>query len=778
MNSLLPILTKDKTGRLVFFIFFLSGISGLIYETVWLRMLSRVLGSTVYATSIVLSAFMLGLTLGSYYIGKKVDKVRSPIRLYALLELGIAASALLVFFLLNGLIPTYRFFHAISGEQHVVYRLLQSLTVFILLVVPTFLMGGTLPVLSAEAKKRSALLAGGVSKLYGINTLGAVIGVIFSGFFAIGFLGEFNTVLVSSTINLLIGAFALFFIGKHQIYDSEIPKTSDAHTQEALPSKTFTHSEKTAVLLTYSLIGFTAFAIELVWTRLFQIQLGTSIYAFSMVLCVYLLGSATGSLTGGKYFKKMKDPMGTLSLSLGFIALYSIAGIFIFCQHIPVEGALSYGFSSIYIPLLVVFPITFSVGLIFPIVTKIYVEQIENLGGGVGRLYAMNTFGCILGSLIGGYILIPYLGTRNTILFLALLNFGAALFLLLKSTLFEKRKFNWIILLMIGGFGIIMSLNSPDPFFTVIKEIVLKDPDKEIFYHKEGVAATTTSFGSKKDPLDRQILINGIGMTALVPETKIMSHLPILLHKDPHDMLVICFGMGTALRSAITHTEITCDVVELVAEEYETFKYYHKDAGAVLSNKRVHPFVDDGRNFLLMREKKYDVIVLDPAPPLWSAGTVNLYTVNFFDLCRKRLNTHGIMCLWIPPDSKTEIKMIMRSFYEIFPKTIVFGGPSYPGFFLLGSDSDLEADPARFASADRDSLIMHDLNEWSHLFNSSIGLLDLQIMTAAQLWDNVKDSPVITDNFPYTEFPLWRSKFVPDYTVFYNAGMFQKRHSK
>ncbi len=776
-------MNNNKKGQsinsVIYFIFFLSGISGLIYETVWLRMLSRILGSTVYATSIVLSAFMLGLTLGSYFLGKRIDKIKNLIRLYAFLEIGIAITALVVFFLFNGLIPVYQFFHGLSGNSTLLYTFLQSITVFILLVVPTFLMGGTLPLLSAEAKKRNSSFAEGMGNLYGLNTLGAVVGVLASGFITIGSIGELNTIILGISINLIVGAIAIFVIGERsdlKLSISSLLKTEDNNSIKVQKISTYIPKERKIILFAYFMIGFTSFAIEIVWTRLFQLQLGTSIYAFSMVLGIYLLGSALGSILSGKYFERLVNPMGILGVALTFIGLYSIIGIYIFCQYTPQHNEVSYGFSKVIVPALVVFPITFALGFIFPIVTNIYVEKTSTIGGGIGRLYSVNTLGCILGSLISGYVLIQFLGTQGTIILLAIINSSVGLIVLLTGYGRTVKNAAIVAAMSLTLLTAFFSFTAPDPFYTVIKRVITTNPDYEIYYHKEGVVATATAYGSKTNPLDKQILINGIGMTALVPETKIMSHLPILMHKDPHEMLIICFGMGTALRSAISHEEINCDVVELVGEEYETFKYFHNDAEQVLTNKRVHTYTDDGRNFLLMQKKKYDIIVIDPAPPLWSAGTVNLYTSDFFKLCKQHLNTNGIMCMWIPPESMTDVKMIMKSYYVVFPNTTVYAGPSYPGFFMIGGPNDITIDMNRFAAADQTPRVMNDLNEWGVLFKSSANLLDLKIMDSEQLRKNVENAKEITDNFPYTEFPLWRSKFDKDYGYWFNANDFQRKY--
>ena len=299
----------------------------------------------------------------------------------------------------------------------------------------------------------------------------------------------------------------------------------------------------------------------------------------------------------------------------------------------------------------------------------------------------------------------------------------------------------------------------------------------EIYYHKEGVAATTTALGSKSNVLNKEIFINGIGMTTLVPETKVIAHLPILLHPDPHNMLIICFGMGTCLRSASTHDSLNLDVVELIGEEYETYKFFHANGPEILAKPRIHHYVDDGRNFLLMRDKQYDVISIDPAPPIYSAGTVNLYTSEFFNLCKSRLTPQGVMCLWIPPAALPELKMIMKTFSTVFPNVNVYSGIKYSGVIMIGRLSEQPINTARFRAAEKDLAVMNDLNEWGPLFNSPADMLNLLIYDNQDLKKEVENAKVISDNHPYTEFPLWRMKFNPQEKIVLDVFKLRKNNT-
>jgi spermidine synthase len=766
----------STTLRVVYFIFFLSGMSGLIYETLWLRVLSRVLGSTVEATSITISAFMLGLSLGSLLIGKYSKDKRNLLRLYALLELGIAVSALVVYILFEQLIPVYREIFKIVHENAFLFRFFQATILFCLIVIPTFLMGGTLPVLSSALLTHERTFTRLMGYLYGINSLGAVAGVFLSGFFTIGSIGELNTMFLGTVLNLSVGAIALTLARREVTSTVEISPEVAQRSSNAKQETISTYPERTrnAIALSYAMVGFCSFALEVVWIRLFQLPLGTAIYSFSAVLTVYIFASAFGSYVFGRYFTRLKSPIESTGLAILGIGLWGLAGLYLFTSAVPwqINPSIVFRFSDLLTPLVVIFPLTFMLGFIFPLVTRIYVAAKTETGAKIGKLYSLNTLGCILGSLFSGYVFIPLLGTRDTIILISVITCLLGFLLLgYDHKLFSKNA-SMVVRLVCSGIALIMIMNAADPYYVVVNKFVAANHDKgyQIKHHKETSEATVTALVSTRSPLDKHLLVNGVGMTSLVPETKIMAHLPILLHRNPSNMLIICYGMGTCLRSAVSHKDLRIDQVELVGEEYKISNLYHRDGLQTLTNERVRYFVDDGRNFLLMRSKKYDIVSIDPSPPIWSAGTVNLYTREFFQLVKHHLNDDGILCLWIPPGPSTELKMIMKSFQNVFPKTDVYRGPFFAGFYMMGYINYYPPDPQRFAAAASDSLIMGDLNEWGRIFNSPIQLLSSKLLDAAQLAKVLTNVEEVTDNHPYTEFPLWRGINNPEFKVLLYAG--------
>jgi len=286
-----------KYKYLVFALFFASGISGLMYEVVWLRMLTRITGVTIHATATVLAAFMAGLALGSFILGNYVDRRRDALRLYAQLEFFVAVSALLVPVLLAASVPVYRYVYQLSGEAVLTSAMARGAISFVFLLIPTTIMGGTLPVLTSCLVRRDFLFGRNFSILYGLNTLGAVLGVVLSGFVTIGTFGEWASIYIGVAINMVVAAIAYsVYVMDRRI--REVPVT-DKHTSD-IRTKTispYTDGVRTVVLVAFCISGFTALAYEVIWTRQLILFLMTSIYAFSGMLAIFLTGIALGSLS-------------------------------------------------------------------------------------------------------------------------------------------------------------------------------------------------------------------------------------------------------------------------------------------------------------------------------------------------------------------------------------------------------------------------------------------------------------------------------------------------
>lgn len=768
-------MTRDKRGQATFppankkiyLLFFCSGISGLIYETVWLRVLIRILGSTVYATSIVLAAFMAGMALGSYAFGRYCERKKNLLSFYAFLEIGIGFSALMLMGVWRMLGPLTQTVYVILGQQRWLLTVFQSCLMFFVLLVPTALMGGTLPVLSSYTHKYHVGFSQRLGTLYGLNTLGAAVGVLFSGLYAMGEFGETATVWLGVLINVCVALGALSLSRKDQKETVPTPEGSVGPAAENERISDYGATTRRLVFFATMISGFTAMAYEVVWTRILQIQVGTSIYAFSLMLANYLAGLALGSLWGGVFVARRKNLLSIFAVGQLFIAFAVVGGMYLFLWWTP--WSFDFKVAEMFVkPFCLIFPVTLTFGFLFPLVSKSYVRDEGEVARGTGRIYAANTTGCILGSLACGFLLIRFLGTRNTLLFLAGMNAVLGLVFLWRDPAVATKKIfkisAWFIVIALAALGV----RAPDPFIASMRKIVgifygPQARNTEIYFHKENVAATTTVVGIKDSARGKTLFINGVGVTSLRTETKLMAHLPLLLHPRPQNLLVICFGMGTTLRSAWIHSGVHCDTVDLVGDVYESMSYFHANGQDILRDARVRAYVDDGRNFLFLHPERYDVITMDPSPPIWSAGTVNLYTQDFFRLCKAHLKPNGIMCLWLMPCEYSEGTMIMKTFQTVFSNTYVFQGPEYPGVYLVGLPDEAALRLERFKQADGNPVLVADLNEWDHLVPKPSAILNLLILTPDQLAEFVKDVNVITDDKPYTEFPLWRKVFDETY---------------
>ena len=758
-------MTLSRYRHAVYSLFFASGISGLVYEIVWLRMLSRIMGVTIYATSTVLAAFMAGLALGSFLFGRLADRRTDLLRLYALLEMFIGCTALCIPLVLTLSLSLYRSIHhvlPVTGDGLAVSALIRAPISFLALIIPTTLMGGTLPILTAYLAKKENLFGKNFSLLYGLNTLGAVLGVVISGFITLGLFGERATVLLGVAINFLVA------FGASLLYRIDCPATSRAipavpTTTHERPVSPYPGRIRSFILVAFAASGFTALAYEIIWTRELILWLKTSIYAFAGMLSVFLVGTALGSLVMNRVVDRLKQPLVWFGAFECAIALVSCINLFVFSHlgHGGFGSEVSFAGlgTAVFSTVMLVLPLTLLFGMIFPVAGICYVKTIRDAGTSVGWLYSSNTIGSLLGSLFAGFWLVPALGSTHTVLTLALVNVGlGALLLWLEPEGRAARRLAWVAapIVMLIGYA---AVSGRDPFFETIQKRIYgmgsSPKDCTIFFHKEGVEGTVTSFTTGQR---RGLWINGVGMTVLGTETKLIAHLPLLFTEDPRECLIICFGMGTTFRSASLYPELRVTAVELVPEVLQTFRFYHSDADQVVNRPNVTTTVADGRNYVLLSAKKYDVIAVDPAPPIFSAGTVNLYTREFLSLCREHLTPNGVMCLWVPGRTKQEIMSFLKTFHAVFPNASVWSGPHGWGFYLIGTIRP--ASPVVFEKNAKklfsNPTLVDDLGQFDH---SCVTLEQLQRLS---LWSNgeidqvSKEGVLITDDFPFTEFPLWR----------------------
>lgn len=712
-------------------LFFLSGAAGLIYEIVWSRQLVLIFGSTTNSVVATISAFLGGLALGSLVLGRLADHLSSKqlIILYSLLEAGIGLTASLTLILLPLI---QRLYALVSDGSSVTFLLLLSkffLSVLIMLL-PTILMGGTLPLLVRFLQSQRLSVSHSLSWLYAVNTFGAVTGVLLAAFVLIELLGLTNTLMVAVLVNLIIA----FLAGFLPVSPTRAP-IATAYRMPVLSGHT------TRIIFSYFLSGLVAIAYEVIWTRILTPTVGTFIYAFAIILALYLLGLALGSLFYPHFsrFTLNKDLIfAVCQLGIGFFALGSV---YLTSNLVSLSGKL--------MVLLVILPATIFMGLAFPAAVAA-IGQDKYSGQIVGLTYFANTLGSVIGGFLASFFFIPFVGSSQSLLVLSLVNF-------LLAIIFTPRllKLAPAILIVLGLWLFVFKRFSLYPNEVQWRINWAKEKGIDYVFAEDEVASVFGYHDRKMN--DYNLFIDGVPTTGKVGETKLMAHIPILLHPNPENILIIAFGMGTTYRSSLLH-DLTTDVVELVPSIPPLMPLFHQDANQFLDHPQGRIIINDGRNYVFLTKKTYDIVTIDPPPPFNAAGTTVLYSQEFYQDIVQKLKPNGIVSQWLWFGSREDdIKMAAKSFLNVFPYVVVFQSPrASGGFFLEGSLSPINL--TAFKSKTIHSQVIADLKENYPEFTPG-QFSDLIIGNHSSLSQWVGNLPPITDDQPRTEYFLLRHSF-------------------
>ena len=682
-------------------LFFLSGVCGLVYEVVWARQLTRVLGVSVYATATVLAAYMAGLALGSFVFGRRIDRARNPVRVYALLELAIAVCGLTIPFALDAARALFASVGDAFGERFALLSAFRSLIALCVLLVPTFLMGGTLPAIARYLVERRESVGWNVALLYALNTLGGAVGVVVTGFVLIPHLGLSATTGLAVAGNLLVGTVLLVA----RVGEDAAPRAPAAEVvAPAAPART--------VLLVgavFALSGFAALAYEVVWTRVLVVHVHNSSYAFSTMLAVFLTGLVLGDALMIRLYDRVARPLwwlGGVQVAVG-ISVVAAAAVYAPLGSIGafVSGAAgldSWGTSVSRMFLqaaLVMLPFTLLLGTTFPLVARIVCSDVATVGRTLANVYAANTCGAIAGALASAFVLIPLLGLRGSLLFLSALNvlLGAACWFADEP----RPRARMALCAVILGALALPHAAIPTSLFSE----VFGDSQRRLIYYREGATDTTGIWEAL--PSGHRVVFygdqRGTAGTNTNSLNRTQGHLAHLLHPQPTASLQIGFGVGNTLAAASLHPEVLrLDCVELSPHVRETAPYFWTNA-RVLDDPKVRLVVDDGRNYLLRTRERYQVITLEP-PNVYTAGVVDLYTREFYALASEALSDDGILSQWIAAvDHEDEdVRQMLRAVAEVFPEVTLwdmgpldeFGIESPTGFLLVvASRKPLRIDP-------------------------------------------------------------------------------------
>lgn len=767
----MALLNTPRFRILAFLFFFLSGATGLIYEVVWTRLLTLAVGNTHYSVATVLTTFMAGLALGSYLGGRWVDRHGRPLLVYAGLEAAIGLYCLLLPHLIEAALPWFRWVYVHFQGAPLQGNLLRFLICAGLLIVPTTCMGATLPVLGKFVSRNPETIGRDVGTLYGINTFGAVLGAYASAWWLMRHLGISNTIAVAAGVNIAIGG-GLWWLLRREPAGAGGPASGSAPLEDVPhPAEEPPLSRGERLLLTaFALSGMTALTYQIAWNRIFSLVLGSSVYAFSLILTTFVLGLALGTLV----FSRMIDRLGELTgwfglLQLG-IGLSALAGLPAF-GFIPLFNRwvyLNWGqdfsviqwanflviFSFIFLP-------TFFMGAQFPVVLKNVARRLDTLGRRVGLVYASNTLGTIVGSFAAGFYLIPRLGIQNTLWCAVWLNvlIGTALLAFSRQWSLNIRALVLPGVLLIVYWAAhwippwdraVISSGSFMPYRLEDLEQALEGRNKILFY-KEGVFTTVTVELAVTGNIF--LRVNGKTDASLAADmrTQLLSgYLPMLFHPRPRNVLVVGQGSGVTLGAVEYFPARDIDLVEISPAVIEGSRWFGPFNHQALDDPRVKIILEDGRNHVTLTGTTYDVIISEPSNP-WISGVGALFTRDFYQRLYRRLNPGGIACVWIHTNMSPEsFKSIVRAYTEVFPFVTLWESIVGDDYLLIGSGQ-----PYRLPyEATRDLLGHPDRGrELARLGIQSVrDLMGLYLMDREGLTAFSRGAPVHTDDNSLLEF--------------------------
>lgn len=755
--------SKPRTRSIVLILFFLSGCAGLVYEVVWSRMLALIFGSTVFAVTTVLTAFMAGMALGGFYFGRLIDRRGDPLKVYACLQAGIGIFALLLPFILKGVGLTYIAVHRSLQTSFYLLSIIKFILCFAVLITPATFMGGTLPVISKFFANRINRLGWSIGLLYAVNTFGAVLGCFFAGFVLIRGIGISGAIYLAVAINILIAISILFlFRGKYKYTQAlESPRIQRSEPVKAEDVSLPAWAGR-AALWVIAISGFCALAYEVLWTRILTLFLGSTTYAFTTMLSAFLCGIALGSFIMAKFVDARKDLLTILGAVQIGIALSAILLIPVFGELYSVGTVFTkaswwtFFTSRFALSFLVMLLPTMFMGTTFPLVSKIYARSRESLGRSIGNVYSVNTLGSILGSFLAGFVMIPYIGIQRAIMIMAFLNAATGVMIIVvKLARSSGNAFRVSLLaatvIIVAVASIVIDMGRPLTYFTAI----FKGPGakNKLLFYKEDVDACVTVVEDTEGVRRAFVDANQAAEDSRwdLPSHSIIGHLPILFHPDPKTSLVIGFGMGVTSWSISRHG-VQVDAIEISPGMVEANKFFTRVNNNVLDEPLVKLTLDDGRNYVFTTSKKYDMISTGIIHPLVSANSAGFYTVDFYKLCKKILTEDGIMCQWVPLHRLPEdnYKMIIRTFKAVFPHTTLWYKYTPDFSILIGTPERLKIDYADFKRRVENEAVWADLKLVD--MADPVSLLDSFMMDEDTIDQYAGKGPLHTDNHPRMEF--------------------------
>lgn len=738
-------------------IFVISGAAGLTYEIVWSRQLVLIFGNTTQAIAAILTGYFAGMAIGNVIGGRLADRVRSGLRLYAGLELVLVVVVLVTPALFAAVRGAYGWAYAELQEDPALLAAIRFALALAALAPATILMGATLPALTRHLARRAADLGDVFGRLYAANTVGAVVGAMLAGFFLVELLGLTGSLVAGAVGSALAGLIAIGLA----VADERSPALATAaRAPDPPPERPAIRERASAVAATLGardvrrlalavafVSGLTSLGYQTLWTRLLSSGTGSISYVFSSILVFFLIGLALGPVIVAIGTRRGIPTLPWLGAAQLLIAVLAAVGTVLIAWQ-PFE--LSIGVSWA----LVVVPTATAIGLSLPLAARLVPSDDGHVGRDAGVVLASNTTGVVLGTVAVPFLAMPTIGSPLAVIALAMVNVVMGVVILWIAA--GRRLGPRASLGSLAAGGLVVAIAAlglaADPSVVAIRQA------GSLFATAEDEIASVQAGQVRTSP---ELWVAGTSMTTLTVDARLMVALPVIARPEARDMLIIAFGMGSSYRSGLILGQ-EVEGVELVPSVPEMFPWFFDDAEEVLADPRGRLLIADGRNHAELTERCFDIVVVDPPPPIESAGTGVLYSREFYEASAQRLRPGGVMMEWMPyGQSLDEFLVHVRTLRSVFPQVTLAFGPGGFGVFMFGS-----SEPVGFAEADIRAVlsrpgVLEDLSsaedspadsleEWAELIPT------LVIASGADVDRVVGSGDIITDDRPLTEYFLLR----------------------
>lgn len=728
-----------------------------MYQILWTRLFSFVLGNTYFAISIIVASFMFGLFGGSWLIGRYIGRLQNELRWYAFLEMLIGTYALLLLFSFGLSGSIFKLLYLFLGRTELLYSLAKFIVTLIFVVVPTSAMGATLPLAVQYYTRNKKLFGDNVSIFYAVNTIGGASGSLLAGFYLIEHLGVNHGLIFTAALNISIGLIVLLASQRNIAPNPRIEvKKEKIKSRKTKQARQLAASNKAIYLLAAGLAGFAALSYEIIWTRGLKFLIHNSTYSFTVILFVFLVGIAMGSGIAKKLIKRRGDlhyTYGILQISLGIYAIFAIYLLYsfsyneLFQKHVvsfiyDYSYAWQWGILTYIVICSIMFLIpTIIMGILFPLINELFFEKILNKAGKtVSSIYAINTIGGIAGSLAAGFLLLPTFGIKGSILMVSLIN------LLLGVTFVFKSKRSILPTLVASSaiFVFVLSLSFQGKHLLGRGE---KKRDKVLFY-KEGLMATVKVF-ERRNNLFMSIDGNRIASTqrVLFKKEKLIAHLPFFIKPDIKKVLAVGLASGISVGSMSLHQNIDeIDCVELIKPVFPAAALFKKYNHNIFNNNKINLIYDDIYAYLMYNKEKYDLISSDGKLGTLYSGNAIMLSTDFYELSKQHMKKDALFIQWIPIITPyNELKVILDTLKRSFKYVSLFY--FYPtDIFMLASESPMILDKSYMDKVLSNAAIKQDLASFNiadgvSILSSFIGSYEIE--TTQNIRTNSFDRPIL-----------------------------------